>query len=103
MIRLVTRVGLVPGGRVHFVSDDNGVMYVYLLSRFPAKYQRAFVWIPGMYFYLISTRRVMVIYTIELRYNICPTIFLFHCDRSSQTGTDNTRDSSLQMQDFHNS
>jgi hypothetical protein len=50
MIRRGTRVGRVPGGRVHFVSDGDGGMHVYLLSSFPAKCQRAFFWMSRVYF-----------------------------------------------------
>jgi hypothetical protein len=53
MIRRGTRVGRVPREWVHFVSDGDGGMHVYLLSSFPAKYQRAFIWMSRMYFCII--------------------------------------------------
>jgi hypothetical protein len=66
MTRASTRVKEVPGGWVHFVSDGEWGMHVYLLSSFPAKYQRAFIWMPRVYFCILQTRRVVLIYAFVI-------------------------------------
>jgi hypothetical protein len=72
MIRRGTRVGRVPRGWEHFVSDGDGGMHVYLFSSFPAKYQRAFIWMPRMYFLYSFSHLNVSNHTFRVDFQIVP-------------------------------